>query len=144
MTVKIREDKKRGQSHTLMTENFAQWLVRARKKRKMSQEALGEKVGLSRIQVYRLERGVQSTKEVTAIRIAQALGEDPRDALAALGQSALSDTNAETDNEKFILPDETYTLYGPGGTKLHVTDKILKRLQLEAELEEGESEAEKV
>ena len=79
---------------------FGEWLKVARRRRGWSQRRLGEVVDLSKAQISRLEGGVQSTKNDTAVRIARALGVNPREALDALATDTLDGEGTER------IPDE--------------------------------------
>lgn len=67
-----------------MPNAFGCWLKNERKKKHLTQEALAEISDLTKAQISRLESGIQGTKTPTAVRLATALGADPRDALRAL------------------------------------------------------------
>ena len=86
---------------------FGDWLKTERKKKSLTQDQLAEISDLTKAQISRLESGVQGTKRPTAVRLATALGADPREALEAL----MADTpgleveyvpNEDTDRTEYM------------------------------------------
>ena len=67
----------------LLTRRFAANVQRLRSKRKMSQKALADKVGISVSYVSMLERGQRSPQLETVEALAGALGTTPQKLLAA-------------------------------------------------------------
>ena len=67
----------------LLTRRFAANVQRLRSKRKMSQKALADKVGISVSYVSMLERGQRSPPLETIEKMARALGVTPANLLAA-------------------------------------------------------------
>lgn len=57
----------------------SQALIRARARARLTQEALGNMVGITNRQIFRYEKGKAEPRETTAILLADALGVEPDD-----------------------------------------------------------------
>jgi transcriptional regulator with XRE-family HTH domain len=110
---------------------FALWLRTARADSKLSQTKLGELVDLSKMQVSRLESGEQSTKPATAIRLAQALNQDPQEALDALTADALAEAGITNGLTRELDPDSIITIErysGMGKPEQKIIDQIVEAM----------------
>jgi len=64
--------------------HFGKWLKDARAQKGWTQQSLADKAEISKAQVSRLESGEQGTKLTIVVRLAEALDQDPRRAVAEM------------------------------------------------------------
>ena len=88
---------------------FADWLKTEREKSSLSQDGLGNKVGLDRQTIYRLENALSGTKRETVIKIAETLNADLETALNLAGFTSVKlfeNKKPQNPSEFFAILDE--------------------------------------
>lgn len=89
---------------------FGEWLKQKRSAARMTQQQVGDAVGLTRQQVARIESGEQTTRNATAVKLCDALGADPQE-----GLSLLVATQTGSEIERIPDPDTEALLYAYEG-----------------------------
>jgi|SRR5262245_39426581 len=103
MTISVDMAKERESQNWV---NFGVWMAERRQSLKLTQEQLGDLVGVGKEQIYRIEKGI-STKRSTVIKIARSLNVHPDRALAiAYGIPDRSEQRASEQEQEAALAAE--------------------------------------
>jgi transcriptional regulator with XRE-family HTH domain len=92
-----------------MPETFGDWVKEARKRTTLTQKELGDRLGLSRVQMWRIESNEQGTKPPTVRAIAELTGADLERGMelhflqSSPGSEPLAVTREPDPDRQFIL-----------------------------------------